>query len=78
MCLCKQGKSAEFYKINFTNKKDIQSRKTYIPYSGPEGKVIPVQASASPEDSSRLRFPEFIDSRHMKVVRLSALRTGHL
>ena len=24
----------------------------------------------------RLRLPEFLDNRHMKVVRLSALRTG--
>jgi len=32
-------------------------------------KVIPVQA---------LRVPEFQDNRHMKVVRLSSLRTGRL
>jgi hypothetical protein len=25
-----------------------------------------------------VRLPEFLDSRHMKVVRLSALRTGRL
>jgi hypothetical protein len=25
-----------------------------------------------------LRFPEFLDNRHMKVVKLSALRTGGL
>jgi hypothetical protein len=28
--------------------------------------------------SRRLRFPELLDSRHMEVVRLSALRTGRL
>jgi len=25
-----------------------------------------------------LRVPELLDNRHMKVVKLSALRTGHL
>jgi len=33
---------------------------------------------AGPECSSRLRFFEFLDIRHMKVVRLSALSTGRL
>jgi hypothetical protein len=28
--------------------------------------------------SRRLRLAEFLDNRHMKVVRLSALRTGRL
>jgi hypothetical protein len=28
--------------------------------------------------SRRLRLPEFLHNRHMNVVRLSALRTGHL
>jgi hypothetical protein len=41
-------------------------------------KAIPVQACTGPEGSRRLRFPDLLDSRHMKVVRLSALRTGHL
>ena len=39
-------------------------------------KIVPVQAWTGPECSSRLRMPRFQDSRHMKVVRLSALRTG--
>ena len=42
------------------------------------GKTIPVQAWTGPEGTRRLRFPDFQDSRHMKVVRLSALRTGRL
>jgi len=29
-------------------------------------------------DSRRMRFPEFLGSRDMKVVRLSAVRTGNL
>ena len=28
--------------------------------------------------SRKLRLPEFLDNRHMKVARLSALNTGHL
>jgi hypothetical protein len=39
-------------------------------------KAIPLQAWTGPEGSRRLRFPEFLDIRHMKVARLSALRTG--
>ena len=41
-------------------------------------KAIPLQAWTGPEGSSKLRLPEFLDSQHMKVVRLSALRTGRL
>jgi hypothetical protein len=41
-------------------------------------KTIPIQACTGPEGSRWLRFPEFLDSRYMKVVRLSALHTGHL
>jgi len=37
----------------------------------------PIQACRGPEGSRRLRLPEFLDSRHMKVVSLSALGTGH-
>jgi hypothetical protein len=40
--------------------------------------AIPLQALTDPKGSSRLRFSEFLDNRHMKVVRLSALRTGRL
>jgi hypothetical protein len=38
----------------------------------------PIQTCTGPEGSWRLRLQEFLDSRHMKVVSLSALRTGHL
>ena len=41
-------------------------------------KAIPLQAWTSPLDSKRMRLPEFLGSRHMKVVKLSALRTGRL
>jgi hypothetical protein len=43
-----------------------------------KGKAIPLQTWRSPEGSRRLSFPRFKDNRHMKVVRLSALRTGRL
>jgi hypothetical protein len=42
------------------------------------GKATPLQAWPGPEGSSRLKLPEFEDSGHMKVVRLSALRTGRV
>jgi hypothetical protein len=43
--------------------------------------AVPVQVWTGSEGSRRLRSPEapkFQDNRHMKVVRLSALRTGRL
>ena len=40
------------------------------------GKAIQLQALTVPKGSRRLRLPESLDSRHMKVVRLSALHTG--
>ena len=43
-----------------------------------KGKAIPLQAWTGRWGSRKLRFPEFLDSQHMKVVRLSAQRTGHL
>ena len=43
-----------------------------------KGKAIPLQAWTGPKSSRRLRLPKFQDSRHMKVVRLSSLRTGRL
>ena len=42
-----------------------------------KGKANPSQAWAGPEVSSRLS-PRFQDNRHMKLVRLLALRTGRL
>jgi hypothetical protein len=41
-------------------------------------KAIPLQALMGPQGFWRLRLLEFPDSQHMKVVRLSALRTGRL
>ena len=41
-----------------------------------KGKVIPLQACARPYGSRRFGFPESLDNRHTKAVRLSALSTG--
>ena len=43
-----------------------------------KGKAIAVQTWTGPESSRRLRVSECPNSRHMKVARLSALRTGRL
>jgi hypothetical protein len=42
------------------------------------GKGNPVQAMTDPEGSRKLRFSEFLETRHMNVAGLSALRSGHL
>ena len=44
----------------------------------PAAKAIRVQASGGPYGFRRLKFPEFLDTQHMKVLRLSALSTAHL
>jgi hypothetical protein len=43
-----------------------------------KGKVNLVQAWNGPSGSRRLKLPEFLDNQHMKVARLSVLRTGRL
>ena len=43
-----------------------------------KGKEIPTQAWKALRASRSLKLPEFQHSRHMKVVRLSAARTGRL
>ena len=43
-----------------------------------KGKAIPLQTCIGPSRCRRLRLPEFLDNRYMKVARLSALRTGRL
>ena len=43
-----------------------------------KGKTIPLQAWTGRQGSRRLRLPEFLHSRHMKVVRQSAIRIGRI
>jgi len=40
--------------------------------------ALAIQARAGPDGSRKFRFLEFLHNRHMKVVRLSALRIGRL
>jgi hypothetical protein len=40
--------------------------------------AVPELAWRGPEDSKNLRLSGFLDNRHMKVARLSALHTGRL
>ena len=42
-----------------------------------KGKAIPLQAWIGPDGFQEAEAPIFQDSRHMKVIRLSALRTSH-
>jgi hypothetical protein len=41
-------------------------------------KAIPVQVWRGSEGSRNLKLSEFLENLHMKVEKLSALRTGHL
>jgi len=50
----------------------------FPPFLRGKGKAIPLQAWTGPECFRRLRLPEFLDNRHMKVAKLSALHTGRL
>jgi hypothetical protein len=43
-----------------------------------KGKAIALQVWTGPEVSRRYMLPELLNNRHMKVVKLSALRTGRL
>jgi len=43
-----------------------------------KGKAIPVQAYYRPTGFHEAEAPRYLDNWHMKVVRLSALRTGRL
>jgi hypothetical protein len=42
------------------------------------GNAIPIQDWTGPQGFQEVEAPRFQDNRHMKVVRLSALRTGRL
>jgi hypothetical protein len=43
-----------------------------------KGKAFPLQAWTGPSGFQEFEAPELLDNRHLKVVRLSALRTGRL
>ena len=50
----------------------------YIKYKHSKRKWIPLQAWICPEVFQEVQAPRFQDNRHIKVVNLSALSTGHL
>ena len=66
---CRRGR-ADIYRNAACNRNDN------FPISCCKSKAIPLQAWTGPEGSRS--FPDFKDSWHMKLVRLSALRTGRL
>jgi hypothetical protein len=43
-----------------------------------KGKYFPLQAWTGPWGFQEVEAPEFLDNRHRKVIRLSALSTGRL
>ena len=47
-------------------------------YDVVKGKAVPFEAWTGPWASKGLRPPEILNSRHMRVLRLSALRTSRL
>ena len=49
---------------------------SFIMYVRPSVRMEHIQAWTCPWISSSLGLPEFLDTRHMKVVKLSGLRTG--
>jgi len=51
----------------------LQSSRSF--YVKDEGKAIPVRDWTGPNGSRNLNFSEFLDSRLMKVAKLSALAT---
>ena len=54
----------------------VRDMKAYERSGSIKAKATPLQAWTGPEGSRRFEAPRFQDNRHMKVVRLSALRTG--
>jgi hypothetical protein len=63
-----------FYSNCIANK----SHTTYWKESKGKGKAFPLQAWKGPLEFQEVEAPDFLVNRHMKVVRLSALRTGRL
>jgi hypothetical protein len=43
-----------------------------------KAKTVPITGLNRPMSFQEVEAPRFLDNRHMKVVKLSALRTGHL
>jgi hypothetical protein len=60
-------------------KKFLKMLLIFLMYEGKsKGKSIPHRPVTDPEYYRKLRLPDFMTIGNMKVLRLSALRTGHL
>jgi hypothetical protein len=55
---------------------DLRTNSDYFPIQHKQ--TIPIQSWRDPEGCRRLRIPEFLDNRHMKITSLSALHTDRL
>jgi len=62
--------------INLLNLASMFNLKISLRFVEGKSKAILVQVRMSHSESRMFRLPEFLDNWHMKVVRLSALRTG--
>ena len=73
---CRDDRHFVTYDTTYATRKErIDINKFYVRGIG---KPIPLQPWTGPEGSRRMRLPRFEDNRHMKVVRLSDLRTVRL
>jgi hypothetical protein len=52
--------------------------KVFVKYQLGESKSNPITGLDRPLGFQKVEAPRYLDNRHMKVVRLSALRTGRL
>ena len=82
-CCCKDVNSFVFIRFISDTRRNNAARYTEL---GPmclqfiirNGKAIPLQVWTGPEIFQQAEAPRYQDSRHMKVVRLSALHTSRL
>ena len=75
-CACSKNGEKQWIHALFGWEEHLKNRKFGRLHD--KGKTSPVQAWTGPQVSSRLQFPEFLDNRHIKMVRLPAQCTGSL
>jgi hypothetical protein len=63
---------------DFSENLNLRKRIHVVIQISVKGKAFSLQVWTGPWGFRRLRLLEFLDNRHMKVIRLSALRTGRL
>jgi hypothetical protein len=72
-----------FEQSDFESLKEVMSLRRSLSLSSKrkvikKGKAFPLQAWTGPWGFQEFKAPEFLENRHLKVVRLSALRTGRI